>query len=87
MALIATIITCLVLWGAVFGWFLVAPENLNADERFLAPTIAVTCAVAFFVYRWRRRAKQRRPDRIISGEPAPPSAWERFLKAMQTKRY
>lgn len=87
MVLIAAIIFCLVLWGAAFVWVLVIPENLNADQRAFIPVVALTCAVAFFVYRWRRRAKQRRLNRIISGEPAPPSAWDRFLKAMQTKRY
>lgn len=73
--------------GAVLVWVLVAPENLNADQRALPSAAALTCAVASFVYRLRRRAKQRRLDRIIIGEPAPPSAWECFLKAMQTKRY
>ena len=77
MVLIAATIMCFVLWGAVIVWVLVAPENLNADQRFLLPAVALTCAVTFFVYRLRRRAKQRRLDRIISGEPVPPSAWER----------
>ena len=72
MVLIAATIMCFVLWGAVIVWVLVAPENLNADQRFLPPAVALTCAVAFFVYRLRRRAKQRRLERIISGEPAPP---------------
>lgn len=87
MVLIAAIIMCLVLFGAVFVWVLVAPENLNADQRFVPPAVALTCAVASFVYRTRSRARQRRLDRIIIGEPAPPGAWERFLKAVQTKRH
>lgn len=87
MVLVAAIIMCLVLFGVVSVWVLVAPQNLNADERFFLPAIALTCAVTFFVYRRRRRAKQRRLDRIIIGEPAPPSAWERFLEVMQSKRH
>ena len=59
MVLIVAIIFCLVLWGggAAFVWVLVVPENLNADQRAFIPAVALTCAVAFFVYRWRRRAK------------------------------
>lgn len=32
---------------AVFVWVLVAPENPNADQRFLPPGVALACAVAF----------------------------------------